>query len=115
MIGNRESAIKRIELINKHFNPSEDFNRELNSSSFNFDLATSVLRGLRPDKVHQVVQLVEPMIKEGYRREIARDVHRGELNKFCKEILDKILEKGIFTLEEIVQDIDLFNRCTMSL
>jgi hypothetical protein len=110
MIGNRESAIKRISLIQSHFNPSEDFNRELDGSTFNFDLASTVMRSLRPEKVHQVIKLVDSMFKEGYRKEQPKELLREKMNELCKHIILKIYEKGIFTPQEVIDDPDLFNR-----
>jgi hypothetical protein len=110
MIGNRESAIKRISLIQSHFNPSEDFNRELDGSTFNFDLASTVMRSLRPEKAHQVIKLVDSMVREGYRKEQPKEVSREKMNECCKHIILKIYEKGIFTPQEVIDDPDLFNR-----
>lgn len=42
-----------------------------------------------------------------------KDELRINTNKLCKALLQKLIEKGTFTVEKVMDDIDLVNRCTM--
>lgn len=76
----RKQAIKRIKMLKAHFSPSEDFNREMDGCTFNFDLASEVFRKLRPEVHHKIVKMVESDAKENYRKERPRDAIREQLN-----------------------------------
>jgi len=115
MDSNREKALKRISILKKHFVPSEDFNREFDGSTFDFELASKVVRALRPEAHYKVIALVDSMFKGTQFKERSRGTLRFKTNILVKKIMSSIYEKGIFTPEQVLQDPDLFNRCTMGI
>ena len=110
MISRRENAIKRINLLKRHFVPSEDFKREFDTSSFDFELAYKAIRGLRPEVHHQIIQLVDSMMKGNQYKERSREKIRYKTNYCLKKIMAAIYKKGLLTPEQVIENPDLLNR-----
>jgi len=115
MRNNREQAIKRIKILKSHFSPSEDFNRELDESTFNFDLAYKVIYALRPKEHHKTIAVMDSIMKWDRFNEAPKKVLRPRTNKLVKKLLDKLYQEKVFTPELIIKDPDLLNRCTMGI
>lgn len=114
-MNNRESAIKRIELLKGHFKATKDFDREMETCSFNFELAASVVRKLRPEEHYKTIEFMDSLVDENFRREKPKEDLRTEVNKLSKQLLDKLYESGTLTPERVINDLDFLNRCTMQI
>ncbi|CAI2360375.1 unnamed protein product [Moneuplotes crassus] len=112
---NREKAIRRITLLKKHFDPSEDFNRELDNCTFDFDLALRVVNDLRPKVHHQVIAAVDSIMKQNHFKEKSREAARFKANYWVKKILSELYDRGVLTPHKVIDHPDLLNRCIMGI
>lgn len=115
MLSNRDKAIKRISALKRHFSPSEDFNREIDGCTFDFDLASKVVDSLRPDVHHQIIALIDSVMEENDYKERSRENSRFRTNILMKKVMSQIYEKGLMTYEDVIDNPDLLNRCTMGI
>jgi hypothetical protein len=60
-MSNTEKAIKRIKLLKGHFAPSPEFFSELGKSTYNFELAASVVRKLRPEEHYKTCEILDSL------------------------------------------------------
>lgn len=111
----RESAIKRIKLLNRHFSPTPDFHREMGKCTFNFELAASVVHKLRPEEHYQTIDAMESLTEGSYRGVKPKDDLRIETNKLCKALLNKLISNKVLTAQRVFDDPDFLNRCTMQI
>lgn len=113
---NRENAIRRIRLLKDHFAPTPAFYREIDKCTFDFDLAYKVVRKIRPEEHYKVIDIMNSICEGTILSELkGKDFDRIETNKLTKKLLNKIYEEGVFTPEQVMNDLDLLNRCTMQI
>ncbi|CAI2360677.1 unnamed protein product [Moneuplotes crassus] len=113
MESNRDRAIKRIKVLKKQFNPSEDFKREIDSCTFNFDTAYEVVRKLRPSEHYKTIKEVDHIVRWERFAQVPKDELRVKTNRCVKNIMDTLYQKKVFTPEQVITDPDLVNRCLM--
>ena len=102
-------------MLKKQFTPSEDFKREMDGSTFDFDLAAKAIHSLRPEVYHKIVEVANLVMKPVNLKEKSREALRYKTNFCMKKIIDKIYDSGIMTPEDVIHDPDLLNRCTMGI
>lgn len=111
----KESAIKRIKMLKQQFEPTKDFHREMDNCSFNLDLATEVIRGLRPEEAYKTIEIMDSIVGDNFRKEEQKAELRTHTNKMSIQLLQKLFESGTFDTQKVIDDLDLVNRCTMNI
>lgn len=111
----REAVIKRIKMLKDHFRPTQDFYREIDNCTFNFELAANVVRRIRPEEHYKTIDIMHSLTEGAFKRELPKEELRNDTNKLAKKLIKKMYEDKVVTVDQALEDIDFINRCTMQI
>ena len=110
-------ALKRLNLLKGHFNPSKDLKRELKTSTFNLAHAQETFWNTLPENYFETFECISELhgiVDPSFYLE-DKDTMRKDSNVFIIQLTNKMFEKGFTTPEKIAEDIDAFNLGMVSL
>ena len=112
-----QKALKRLNLLKGHFNPSRDLKRELETPTFNLAHAQEKLWNTLPESYFETFECISELhgIQDPSLYVADKDTLRKDSNEFIIRLTNKMFEKGFTTPEKIADNIDAFNAGIISL
>jgi len=73
------------------------------------------VNSIRPKEYDQTIDIMDELSEGIQRMDPDKEELRTETNELCKKLLQRLIERGVFTEEKILNDLDFLNRCTMQI